>query len=619
MAMNVSGFLELQRHLMATATAGVGLASEDFRLKRAIDRMEPLAAASPVIRRITDMAKQITRPDQPNRAGLLLETLGLLEAVLKTQGTFSGPGETGQLKPVDPVFCGARAEEGIPYSRLAPLLEALTGSGNLRYATIMQAHEETPEIFTDYRVRTRMVKALGDGYGELADTIERWLREEGNEIAPLLKEDFRTDGVKGMDRRLRILGEVSKEKENAFYCRVLPEASRELRVTAITTLRYTEENEALLLDLVRSEKGKAKKAAMWALSFLDTEEAADFWRGEARKHPQEAVELLRETDCDYASDILAGFLRTYLREKASGFEGLTKEQKKGKEETERRLIEAVKGKHSPAMCDCYPELHRFCPEDARDVLTDSLLLGPHPALIDLAGRLRQENGDDWLEPAFLASMLSEEPEQVYEQFSGYFLPGGLRKCFLKSEAQTDKLQRVLERLKRNEKDGGLVFLFHRTPGMAGGPLIWHRLPVVLDERWISLFLRLPVKEAKKEDGYDRILSECYVSGDPTRDVLYGRYFYNRAMERGTRAVDIKMLKACGWEDFHGLIEQVQKGKKPLPLWQMKQILEEIPLSGPEKGGELNRLLQKQKSKTPGELRVLENWRDNLLCGFTLDD
>lgn len=615
--MNRAVLEELRRCLAAVAAAGVGLAAEDFRLKKAIGQMEPLAAASPVLRRIRDMAERILKPEEPDRPGLLLETLGLLEAVLKTQGSVGKPEEGASLEAFLPISCGGTAAD-IPYSCLAPLLEALTGQGSLRHLTMTQFHEERPEIFADYRVRARMAQALGDGYYEAADTMERWLKEEGPTVVPLLKEGFRTDGVRGMERRLRILGEVAGEKENEFFRGILPETSRELRVTAIAMLKVSEENTALLLDLVRSERGKAKKAAMWALSFLDTEEAAAFWRGEAARHPQEAEELLKETSCDYASDILAALLRFYLEEKAAGFAGLTKEEKKEKEAQEGRLLEAIKGKHSPALLACYPELYRLCPEEACDVLTDSLLREPHPNLIALAGDCWKAQGDGWLEPFFLASLLSQSPQRVYERFSGYFLPEGLWKRLRKPEGAADKIQKVLEKLRRDKKDGKLGFLFSQSPGMAGGPLIWRRRLVDLDERWSRLFLRLPVRAARKEEGYDRFLKEWYQPGDRETDDCYGRYFYHRAMDRGTRILDVRILKACGWENFHGLIERAQKEGKPLPSWQMKQILQEIPLSGPEKGGELGRLIQRQKGKTGADIRILERWRDLLLQGFSLD-
>lgn len=614
--MNLSVLWELQKRLIAAAAAGVSLAPEDFRLKKAVEQMEPLAAASPVFRRIRDMAEGVTRSDCPDRPGLLLEALGLLEAVLKTQGSIGKPENGAFLEPLEPISCGAWIRPNLSYSRLAPLVEALEGEGRLRYAAVTEAYEETPEIFSDYRLKARMAGVLGDGYYEMADAMEQWLKAEGPQVVPLLKEGFRIDGGKETERRIRILGEVAGEEETDFFCKVISEGSKELRVTAIAMLKASEENAGLLLDLIRSERGKAKKAAMWALSFLDTEEAAGFWQKEADKNPKEAEELLRESSCDYVSDILAGLLRTYLEEKASGFAGLTKEEKKEKEAEEGRLLEAVKGKHSPALCACYPELYRLLPEEACDVLADSLLQEPHPGLFSLAKDLWEEKGGGFLEPFFLTSLLSDEPERVYEQFSGFFLPSR-RKQRPEAENQADRLQKVLEKLKRDKKDGSLGFLCHKSPGLAGGPLTWYRRPVVLDERWNRLFLELPVKAAKREEGYDRLLGEWYRPGDREMDIRYGRYFYNRAMERGTRLADIRMLKACGWENFHGLIERAVKDGRPLPLWQMKQLLEEIPLAGPEKGGELGRLLQKQGKKGTGELRALENWRDELLQGFSL--
>lgn len=67
--MELHALYDLQERLEAAAAAGVRLAGEDFRLKRAVDSIAPLADASPVIKKLYLMASQTIAPDCKDRAG----------------------------------------------------------------------------------------------------------------------------------------------------------------------------------------------------------------------------------------------------------------------------------------------------------------------------------------------------------------------------------------------------------------------------------------------------------------------------------------------------------------------------------------------------------------------
>ena len=59
--MELQALYDLQERLEAAAAAGVRLAGEDFRLKRAVDSIAPLADASPVIKKLYLMAAQTAK------------------------------------------------------------------------------------------------------------------------------------------------------------------------------------------------------------------------------------------------------------------------------------------------------------------------------------------------------------------------------------------------------------------------------------------------------------------------------------------------------------------------------------------------------------------------------
>ena len=69
--MNFSMIYELRDRLETAVIAGVGLIQEDFRLKKAIQQIEPLAKASPVFGKIYQMACKSVEPSCEDRAGVL--------------------------------------------------------------------------------------------------------------------------------------------------------------------------------------------------------------------------------------------------------------------------------------------------------------------------------------------------------------------------------------------------------------------------------------------------------------------------------------------------------------------------------------------------------------------
>ena len=115
--MELQTLYDLQERLEAAAAAGVRLAGEDFRLKRAVDSIAPLADASPVIKKLYLMAAQTIAPDCKDRAGTLLDTLALSEAILCTQ---AGCGVPGTLVPLAailplPALPGSKTSSGGPH------------------------------------------------------------------------------------------------------------------------------------------------------------------------------------------------------------------------------------------------------------------------------------------------------------------------------------------------------------------------------------------------------------------------------------------------------------------------------------------------------------------------
>ena len=95
--MDLQPLFDLKERLEYAAIAGTGLLSQDFRLKRAVEALSPLAAASPVFAKIASATQSLLDAPADERGQKLLNVLGLVNAVVYTQGTVSVP---GQLEPM---------------------------------------------------------------------------------------------------------------------------------------------------------------------------------------------------------------------------------------------------------------------------------------------------------------------------------------------------------------------------------------------------------------------------------------------------------------------------------------------------------------------------------------
>lgn len=230
--MDLQPLYDVKERLSYAAIAGTGLLDEDFRLKRAVEALSPLAAASPVFAKISAGVEVLLGAPAEERGGLLLDVLALVDAVAYTQGV---TGVEGELAPLTP---GSGTYGEASYGQLHPLLELLGGTGGGRMAQIKATWEEHPDYFADYRVLPALVRGLGDSYGELAELAASILEQIGPAAVPLLKENFEPAGKREMVRRVRLLEKLAGGAENDFYLAQLPEAKKEVREALIYALRH---------------------------------------------------------------------------------------------------------------------------------------------------------------------------------------------------------------------------------------------------------------------------------------------------------------------------------------------------------------------------------------------
>ena len=180
--MDITPIYDLRERIKAAAIAGTGLIQEDFRLKRAVEAMQPFKAASPVFARLAKLSESLLEEECQDREGTLLDALALSDAVLLTQGRVAVEVAKEELVTKG---CGSLAAD-VPYSTLSTLLDALANSGNGRYSLVLDTHERQPELFEDYRVKAALVGALGASYADLADQAVTWLIQSGEDVLSLI-------------------------------------------------------------------------------------------------------------------------------------------------------------------------------------------------------------------------------------------------------------------------------------------------------------------------------------------------------------------------------------------------------------------------------------------------
>lgn len=643
--MNLNAAYELRDRLETAAVAGVNLIEEDFRLKRAVEQMEPFAKAAPVFQKIYGMAGKLIMPECEDRAGVLLDTLGLLDAVLCTQGISQVEGEI-----LEPRISGAGAGniyKKLSYGRIASVLEAFRGTGSGRYAVIRDAHETDPEIFEDYRMKYWMIKALGDSYGELAEMVAHWLTQEKEPVIPLLKQGFAPDGKREMARRIEVIDKIAGGRENEFYRYAAREGNKEVREVALLALRHDTSNLSLLLESQKTEKGKCREAAMKALAHMDGEKAAEFWTAIMAKKPEETASYLEPSDQDWAGDLIADVLERWIANAPHKLEA--EESPRGKETKEERAKERAKereerdkyrqrlldfwhaaaGKHSERILGCYEKMYHIFPKEVPLVLTRSLIRSFHPSFVRLAAEFYERFGDEFLEPVFLASVLNDSPEETYERFHEFIKPEGLlRKLTGKKQDATGVLY-GFARIVYEENEGryGLTLEDMNSPVRERKVCRW--LPKGLDLRWYPLLLKYPGRFASGKRNsysmyrnyYDWMMAKLYRPDVKELQQPYGEFFYEGALRLMPTTEGIQMMKRCGWKKYEGLLEACVRDNNSMPTYLIRTLLDEIPMTNEELVKELDKVIQGRKGKvTNGTngISILEHWRDGLLSGVAVE-
>ncbi len=573
---------ELHERLAYSAVAGTALLEDDFRLKKLMDGFAPLAQKNPVFAKIFAGLQQLFQAEEAQRGKLLLNLLGLVDAVRYTQ---AGLGTAGELVPL-PEGESQAAVQQIRYSALNPLVTALTTTGSGRMEVLSDAIREHPEYLSDYRVVAALIEDLNDPYGDMATLVFDVLKALGTEqtvktevfldgickvryhtlpkvnkeqLIVQLKWGFDPEGKTDMLRRLMLIITIAGAEQNDWYLSILETAKKDIRALAVFALGCKEENVPLLFELVKKEHGKAKEMACRALCQWETPEVVAFLEQTLEKNPKLAS-CLSDTTNDVYGDLVAKGLRTQL-EKIIGEPHIPRKQM---EDIIMPWITALLGKSSEGVIALYrwvfaleqlPKIQETTyNKQTQEIgmlplfyeqICETLVLTCPQSLVDFLNGQRST----WGEASFLADLFTKSAAEVYNKWSGQ--TGDAMHHWMQSIS--DKL--LVTRTKV------------RAPWKSDHDL---KRPIKepLDVRWIDVFIK-----NDWEDMFTRIDTATLSEEWKQRA---GAYFYKKALKvekggyyvNGSLRIRLYRMLEYGWQDYENILVNLCRSYSNIAKYQI---------------------------------------------------
>lgn len=592
--------VELKERLVYSTVAGTQLLQEDFRLKRTMEMFAQLAQKNPVFAKIYTGLQQLLQGEKDQQGILLMNLLGLVDAVLYTQ---AGCGIEGEFTPIDNKENLGTVVQ-VRYSEIQPLLQALTTTGSGRMEVLTNTILYSPHVLADYRVIHALIEDLDDVYGEMASLIQQVVKCLGtgeqialhdpddyfimkhyalphvdkSQLISLLKKDFDPQGRKLMANKLSLIGSIAKEEENPWYLSLLETAKKDVREQLIFCLGYSEENIPLLLELVNKERGKNKEAINNVLGKHTFPGMVDFWKEQIKKNPN-AVCHLQYGQSDEISDMLAEHLKAQCFQLIHGREP-------AKESDLTNLTNgmyATVGKISPGMLDFYhwildnigsltnKKYEKVFGKGGmayvlRHVISETLVYSCPQEMVDFLDNLPQKDVNILAQSCFISDLLTKSASYVYDKWH-------------KKETLTPKVVDTWL--------GDCVFYHYGIyyakiySRMSFGNVygyysnITRKLKEPLDLRWFDWMM---------ERNASGLLSNLTPNGPLELLQTVGEYFHKRALTTPWKqkvsyhSVSetlecLHMMNRCGCTDFRGTVLAMCKQSPSISWWNLRPVLQ----------------------------------------------
>lgn len=270
--MDITKFYDLRERLYNTAAAGCMTASEDFRLKRAVEEFKPLAEANKAFARLLSLCEALLSSEKPE--SVIADCIALADALAVTQGVFADSAAAERTNGVFPV-----SEK--PASAIVTISEMIRKSD----ANLWKLSEEYRATLRDPRVISVFITELEAGkYNENFQIFCEIMCELcGRGLIPALKASVKETG-----RQLKYIAKLSGNEENEFFRALAADESKpeKVRIEAVSALSCSPVNGALLAELFNTSKGKIKDAALLTLAEMNAPEAEPIFEKLLQKYKE---------------------------------------------------------------------------------------------------------------------------------------------------------------------------------------------------------------------------------------------------------------------------------------------------------------------------------------------
>ena len=489
--MKERNLIRLKGCLEDVAAAGTDRLANDPRLHMAVNVLAAPAARDPAYAGIVASARRLMTAEPDERPALLLDTATLVIETLRAraQAEVSGP-----FMPLEP---GRGCYTDVAYSKVRPLIEALTGTGSARLTILEDEWAAHPEYFSDLRVQRYLTTMLGETNEELEELLVEILTELGPSVVPALEEGFTPEVRREMARRVYWAAKLGGEEANGWLLSILPDCRGEVRETALAALGVSQFNAPLLRDLYLCETGKSQNAVLRALAWMNDDESRALWTEELERRP-DCPPCLEGVTSPLAADMAALVLRdTFSEALERGRQELTQAELL----TLAHAVYAAYGKYSEALreewlwlAEQMGALEQLRPDrtvrhwdlTAADMLEkcllETVLWNPSEELRALTQELARRAPGHFLGAALLIELLSH-PDTAYDAYGKFIVKNGLlHKENAAERANRVQLMRALGAVRYDPVEGRHI-PFSRKDPLTGAPLgrVYHLQD--LDTRW----------------------------------------------------------------------------------------------------------------------------------------
>ena len=635
--MNFEPLYELKNRLENVAIVGINLAKDDFRLKRAVEQLKEYSTAAKVFKQIYDMGNSLISTNDEDKCDLFLDLLALLDAVLCTQATtYSGK----KPQEVKTIAKNKDFYKELHYSELSEVVTAFTGIGGGRLAVIINALKTSPEMFDDFRLKSYMIKGLSDKYSEIVDTVTEELKKKNKDVIPLLKDGFDLQGKKEMVARLDIISSICKEAENDFYKYCIENGSKEIKEFAIGALIYDQNNTDYILNLTKTEKGKLKKKAFEALSYMNDDRAEKEWDKFFKKKPFENIEYLKGTNQQWVTDYINNYIKEYAEELKNKTLKTAEERRQVQEEV-AELCSVASNKRTEKTLSLYKELYPYNKAAVKRILSYYIVTEITKEITDLIKELSKKYEGEFLEQEFLISLIKDKPETVYKNFSKYIGVGKSQKeikdlfsnFFLGKHSKTKETARIQEDFRTVFN---IIFHIEYKEESKEYILYWQNIDDYsvmeiklsgFDKKWYDIIFEMDNDNYEDWNYYGSCnngIKNLYNPDIKGMKEKYGKFYYNIILSRIPYSDDIEFLNKLGWTDYRDFLKgkiDIEKNAPKLHnrVRSIGYILNEVPISESELIKQIEELFEMDKKMKRMSINLCERWLERLKSGVKVKE